>query len=38
MCDDISGGNGFQEYLIVGRMKSMVRGLNPIEMQYLEMV
>lgn len=28
MGDDISGGNGFQEYLMVEKMKSMVRGFE----------
>lgn len=28
LCDDISGGNSFQEYLIVDRMKGMVGRLK----------
>lgn len=28
LCDDISGGNSFQEYLIVDRMKRMVGRLE----------
>lgn len=28
LCDDISGGNSFQEYLIVERMKGMVGRLK----------
>lgn len=43
MGDDISGGNGFQEYLMVERMKSVVRGLEvkrmgQIELRYSEKV
>lgn len=43
MGDDISGGNGFQEYLMVERVKSIVKGLevkrmSQIELQYLEKV
>lgn len=36
--DDISGGNGFQEYLMVERINSMVRGLEVKRISLLPIV